>query len=102
MTNRVDNVLNKFSSNHSSLLCTVIIKWQQESIDSDGIIDWSNVAFLLNQKISESQERQNNILYSGIDCHRQWRFLAYGEIHNNIDTNKEMALSVEDSDEVCL
>jgi hypothetical protein len=102
MNTKIDDVNSKFSSNYSSLLCNVIIKWQQESEDLNGSIDWPSIASLLNQKISESEgrERQNDDFYNGIDCHKQWRYLAYGETRNGVETDPDNVLSVENSDEV--
>lgn len=102
MNNTVDDANDRFSSNDSSLLCTVIIKWQEESLVSNGSIDWPIIASLLNQKISESGGRQlqSDVLYYGIDCHKQWRYLAYGETYNGIGINPNFAPSAEESDEV--
>jgi hypothetical protein len=71
-------------------------------VDSNGSINWPSIASLLNQKISESEgrERQKDNFYNGIDCHKQWRYLAYGETYNSVETDPDNAPSVEDSDEV--
>ena len=63
----------------SSKICDAIILWQAEnpirSLRVNRRIDWTAIASIL--------KRVYSIEKSPIDCHRQWKFLAYGEIYDN-------------------
>ena len=61
----------------SSKLCDAIIHWQAEnpirSIRSNRRIDWTAVSGIL--------QRVYSIEKSADDCHRLWKFLAYGGVY---------------------
>ena len=63
----------------SSKLCDAIIHWQAEnpirSNRNNRRIDWTAVAGIL--------QRVYSIEKSANECHRQWKFLAYGEVYDS-------------------
>lgn len=68
-----------FEHDHSSLLCQVIANWLQSTFNAYGRINWHDIATLLNIKVAESGAREA-VTYTDLDCHKHWRYLAYGEL----------------------
>ena len=89
----------KFSSSHSSLMCDVIAQSLKSAPEKNGKINWQEVSALIQLRIADS-DGQNSTIYSDIDCHRHWRYLAYGESHAYDDPNQRRNRKHEDSEEV--
>ena len=89
----------KFPSSHSSLMCNVIAKWLASAPEQNGKINWHDVSALFQSRVCEL-DKQNSTIYSDIDCHRHWRYLAYGEIQSDNDSNLNASHKHEDSEEV--
>ena len=91
-----------FGHNHSSLLCQAIANWLQSTINAYGRINWHDIADLLNVKVAESGAGES-VTYTDLDCHKQWRYLAYGEPYTTDEgkavDEKDFQHS-EDTDEV--
>lgn len=85
-------------------MCGIIAQWLKSTPDAYGRINWQDISLLLTQKLSETNHGRS-ISYSDVDCHKQWRLLAYGERHGSDDiiTNCQRKFQhTEDSDEVTL
>ena len=66
---------------HSSLLCAVVKHCMQACKRTYGRINWEEVASKFNGELI-GYDLGNAVIYSDIDCHNHWRFLAYGESKN--------------------
>jgi hypothetical protein len=89
----------KFPSSHSSLICDVIAKWLASAPEQNGKINWHDVSTLFQSRVCEL-DKQNSTIYSDIDCHRHWRYLAYGEVQSDSNSNLNASRKHEDSEEV--
>lgn len=89
----------KFPSSHSSLMCDVIANWLASAPEQNGKINWHDVSTLFQSRVCEL-DKQNSTIYSDIDCHRHWRYLAYGEVQSDNDSNLNASRKHEDSEEV--
>ena len=91
-----------FEHDHSSLLCQAVAQWLRSTINAYGRINWFDVATLLNVMVAESTTGVS-ITYSDVDCHKHWRYLAYGELFTTDEKstadNKDLR-HCEDTDEV--
>ena len=89
----------KFPSSHSALMCDVIAKWLKSAPEKNGKIIWPDVAALFQLRLAELDD-QNSFIYSDTDCHKHWKYLAYGESLVHDDLNLKAGRKHEDSDEV--
>lgn len=80
-------------------MCDIIAKWLKAAPERNGKINWHDVAALFQLRLTELND-QNNFIYSDTDCHRHWKYLAYGEILVHDDLNLKAGRKHEDSDEV--
>ena len=87
---------------HSSLLCSVITEVLQSSINHYGRIDWEEVSSIINNRLADSNSNADDVTYTGVDCHKHWRYLAYGELNKTVDiaTEQDSFDYGDDSDEV--
>ena len=92
-----------FGTVHSSLLCSVITRSLQGTANDFGRINWEQVASIVNSELVETN-RDDGIQpsFTGVDCHKHWRYLAYGEIHNTVEiaNDQDPFEHDDDSDEV--
>ena len=83
-----------------------------------GMIDWEDVASAMNRKLSDENRSSGSSgigaavgsrvtrvgsAVSAVECHKMWRYLAYGEVHPASASEGDSADSFqheEDSDEV--
>lgn len=80
-------------------MCNVIAKWLASAPEQNGKINWHDVSALFQLRVCEL-DKQNSTIYSDIDCHRHWRYLAYGEIQSDNVSNLNASRKHEDSEEV--
>ena len=96
---------------HSKLLCDAMLEWEQRqssrgaaavaaAAGGPGRTDWPQIAAMLNEKLrtcggSGGGERGASKVYSGLQCRKQWRFLAYGELPQG----STITADTEDSDD---
>ena len=70
-----------FPLEHSSVLCAVIKHCMQSCKRTYGRINWEEVASKFNGELI-GYDLGNAVVYSDIDCHNHWKYLAYGGSKN--------------------
>lgn len=93
--NSMESVQNQYGGKVFLLICNAIQQWQEskEGSESAGVIDWTAVSKRVTEQSQLSSSPTSLQSLTGDECHRIWKFMAYGEEY---DKNEELCASDEE------